>query len=178
LPARAFGSPLGGQVIKQDADGFFVAIEEEGGGCFASTKNTTPFVRDSPLTTPCLAYTITTMFEHKGQPLLPFPAFLLRMARFTVIGLAIVLGSLFLGMLGYHLTERLSWLDSFLNAAMLLGGMGPIDPLHTVAGKVFAGCYALFSGMIFLIAVGVILTPLLHRVLHRFHLEFGDVDGG
>jgi hypothetical protein len=117
------------------------------------------------------------MFEHRHEPLLPLPVFLRRMLRFVVFGLGIVGLSLLIGIIGYHVTEKLSWLDAFVNAAMLLGGMGPVNPLHTVAGKVFAGIYALFSGIIFLIAVGVMVTPLIHRMLHRFHLDVDENEG-
>src|SRR2546426_640617 len=77
-------------------------------------------------------------------------------------------------MLGYHQLERLSWLDSFLNAAMILGGMGPVAQLTTGGGKLFAGLYALYSGMVLLVAVGVLLLPVLHRLLHSFHLDEDD----
>ena len=83
--------------------------------------------------------------------------------------LAIV--TLGLGMSIYHWVEGLGWPESFLNAAMLLGGMGPVDPLHTTAGKWLAGCYALFAGVVFLVLAGVMLAPVMHHVLHRFHLE-------
>jgi len=116
------------------------------------------------------------MFEHRKQPLLPMPAFIRRTVRFAIFGLAMVAGSLLIGILGYRFFEGLSWLDAFVNAAMLLGGMGPVNTLHTQAGKVFAGCYALFAGMVLLIAVGVIITPLVHRMLHRFHLEISEGD--
>ena len=76
-----------------------------------------------------------------------------------------------LGMAGYHFLENLSWLDAFTNAAMILSGMGPLAPLQTTAGKIFAGCYALFSGLAFLTSVGVVFAPVFHRFLHKFHLE-------
>jgi hypothetical protein len=76
-----------------------------------------------------------------------------------------------IGILGYRLLEEFSWIDSILNAAMILGGMGPVNPLRTDAGKLFASFYALFSGIIFLVSVGVFLTPIYHRLLHQFHLE-------
>ena len=79
--------------------------------------------------------------------------------------------ALFLGMAIYHWVEGLDWSDSFLNAAMLLGGMGPVNPLHTTAGKWLAGFYALFAGIIFLVAAGAMLAPVVHHVLHRFHME-------
>ena len=74
-------------------------------------------------------------------------------------------------MVGYHDLERLSWLDSFLNAAMLLGGMGPLAALQTDAGKLFAGCYALYCGLVVIAVAGIVLAPVAHRILHRFHLE-------
>jgi hypothetical protein len=74
-------------------------------------------------------------------------------------------------MLGYHELESLPWVDSFLNASMLLGGMGPVDMPHTEGGKLFAGLYALYSGMLFLVLAAMVLAPVFHRVLHRFHLE-------
>jgi hypothetical protein len=90
---------------------------------------------------------------------------------FTLLPLAV--GTLFLGMAIYHWVEGLSWTDAFLNASMLLGGMGPVDQLHTTAGKWLAGLYALFAGMVFLVLAGVMLAPVIHHVLHRFHLETG-----
>ena len=85
-------------------------------------------------------------------------------------GIGIVLASLLVGMWGYRHLEYLSWESAFLNVAMLLGGMGPVDAPQTEGGKLFAGTYALYAGIIFLVAVGVMLAPLIHRVLHRFHL--------
>ncbi len=82
------------------------------------------------------------------------------------------------GMAIYHWVERLPWPDAFLNAAMLLGGMGPVDPIHSTAGKWLAGTYALFAGLVFIVLAGVMLGPVMHAVLHRFHLEQGtDVPG-
>ncbi len=85
--------------------------------------------------------------------------------------LALVVASLFLGMAGYHYYEQLPWRDAFLNAAMLLGGMGPVESPQTDGGKLFAGIYALYAGLVFLIAVGLIVAPALHRMLHLFHWE-------
>jgi hypothetical protein len=73
--------------------------------------------------------------------------------------------------LGYHFVARLSWIDSLLNASMILTGMGPVDPLQTVGAKLFASCYALFSGIVFITTAGILLGPLVHRLLHKFHLE-------
>ena len=85
------------------------------------------------------------------------------------MGIAVVVGSLFGGMLGYAHFERLGWLDAFLNAAMLLGGMGPVESPATPGGKLFAGLYALYCGMVFLVVASIILAPVVHRVLHKFH---------
>lgn len=111
------------------------------------------------------------MFEHRSQPLLDNRAFLRRLASSTTLGLGLVALSLYLGMLGYHLFERLTWIDSFLNAAMLLGGMGPVEQPQTYAGKLFSGLYALYCGLALISAAGVIFAPVIHRLLHKFHLE-------
>ncbi len=87
-----------------------------------------------------------------------------------LIGLALLAISLIIGMLGYHFLENLSWLDSLLNASMILGGMGPVNELKTEAGKLFASFYALYSGIILLASVGILITPIFHRFLHHFHL--------
>lgn len=109
--------------------------------------------------------------EHRSQQLLSRGAFLRRWALFALIALGLIAGSLALGMVGYHIFEGLSWIDAYLNAAMLLGGMGPVTELHHPAGKVFAGLYAMFSGLVLLVSVGVMLAPVFHRFLHRFHLD-------
>lgn len=93
------------------------------------------------------------------------------MARHSGIALLVIGSSLVWGIWGYWYFENLSWLDAFLNAAMLLGGMGPIESPQTVGGKWFAGMYALYAGMVVLVAAGIVLAPAMHRVLHRFHLE-------
>ena len=112
--------------------------------------------------------------EHRGEPIIPPRQFIARLAQSGVIALALIGISLVIGMLGYHTFESLSWIDAFLNAAMLLGGMGPVNPLLTTAGKLFAGLYALYCGLAVILVAGVILTPVAHRVLHRFHLEGGN----
>ncbi len=114
------------------------------------------------------------MFEHRRQPLLKPQEFLRRQLIYLLAAVGIISGSLVLGILGYHFLEGLSYIDSLLNSAMLLGGMGPVNELHTNAGKLFASFYALYSGIVFLVSVGVILAPLYHRFLHRFHLEIED----
>ena len=111
------------------------------------------------------------VFEHKRQALLPRRVFYARLGRAAALGGIIILVSLLIGMAGYHYFEKLSWLDAFVNAAMILSGMGPLGELHTSAGKLFAGCYALFSGIAFLTSIGVVFAPIFHRFLHKFHLE-------
>lgn len=111
-------------------------------------------------------------FEHRGEPLLPWQAFLLhRVGRTLLAGGVVILVSLALGMAGYRLTEGMDWLSAFLNASMILGGMGPVDTLHSAAGKLFAGVYALYSGLVLVFTAGLLLAPFVHRLLHRFHLE-------
>jgi hypothetical protein len=113
------------------------------------------------------------MFEHHRQPLLARPAFLRRVGRFAAAALLLVAVSWLIGILGYRGFEGMPWIDAVLNAAMLLGGMGPVTPLQTDAGKLFASLYALFSGIIFLVSVAILMAPLLHRLLHQLHLESG-----
>lgn len=110
-------------------------------------------------------------FEHRAQPVIPPRQFLIRLAHSGVIALALIALSLFIGMLGYRSFEDLSWIDAFLNASMLLGGMGPVNPPATFGGKLFAGLYALYCGLAVIFVAGVILAPIAHRVLHRFHVE-------
>ncbi len=116
------------------------------------------------------------MYEHRGQPLLPRTAFLRRVGRHTGVSLGIIAGSLAVGVCGYRFLERMSWIDALLNASMILGGMGPVNELRTTAGKLFASAYALYSGLIVLVAAGVLFAPLFHRFLHRFHLQEADAN--
>jgi hypothetical protein len=118
------------------------------------------------------------VFEHRTQPLLSTREFFIRLSRHGAIAIAVLAFSLFLGMVGYHLFEKLSWLDAFLNSAMLLGGMGPVDPPKTAAGKLFAGGYALYAGLVFITVAAIVGTPLFHRILHRFHADAEDEKGG
>lgn len=113
------------------------------------------------------------MFEHRKAPLLPREAFFARFARSAGLGLLVIIGSLLFGMIGYHVTESMPWIDAFANAAMILSGMGPLTELHTSTGKLFAGAYALFSGLAIIVIVGITFAPVVHRFLHKFHLEFG-----
>ncbi len=111
------------------------------------------------------------MFEHHKQPLLSRPDFFKRVVRYAAGACLLVAVSWLIGILGYRLLEGLPWIDSILNAAMILGGMGPVDQLHTTEGKLFASFYALFSGIVFLVSVGVLLAPIIHRLMHQFHLQ-------
>jgi hypothetical protein len=113
-------------------------------------------------------------FEHRAQPVIPWRQFLIRLAHSGIIALALIAVSLFLGMIGYHVLEALSWVDAFLNASMLLGGMGPVNIPVTFGGKLFAGLYALYCGLAVIVAAGVLLAPVAHRVLHRLHMESRD----
>lgn len=116
------------------------------------------------------------MYEHRRERLLPFGHFVQRVVGHALWAAGLIAGSLFAGMLGYRALERMSWLDAFLNASMILGGMGPVATLATDGGKLFAGLYALYAGGVFLVVTGLLLAPVLHRVLHRFHL--GEDDSG
>ena len=112
-------------------------------------------------------------FEHRLEPLLPVELFIRRMARWAAVAGAIILGSLAVGVCGYHYLGGLAWIDSLLNASMILGGMGPVDTIKTDAGKIFASVYALYSGLALIAVVGLMLTPILHRLLHKFHIADG-----
>src|SRR5512142_2654917 len=116
------------------------------------------------------------MFEHRNEPLLPRRHYYRRLARHGAIAAGLLCGGLLVGMTGYHIFEGLDWTDAFANAAMILSGMGPLDPIKTAAGRIFAGIYAIFSGVAFLTTVGVLLAPVVHRGLHRFHLEHRSTD--
>lgn len=113
------------------------------------------------------------MYEGKHEQPLPRTRFVRRILLHGAIAATLLLASLGIGMTGYEYYEGLAWRDAFLNAAMLLGGMGPVDSPQTDAGKVFAGCYALYAGLVFLLIVGLVFTPVLHRVLHKFHWDQG-----
>ena len=109
------------------------------------------------------------MYEHRGTPPIPMRRFLRRLASHVLASAGIVAASLAVGMAGYARFEGLGWTDAFLNSAMLMGGMGPVDLPRTEGGKIFAGAYALYCGLVFLVAVGIAGAPVLHRLLHRFH---------
>jgi hypothetical protein len=109
--------------------------------------------------------------EQKKRRLQPWPRFARRLGMSAAFMVAIVGTALVAGILGYHKIARLSWVDSLLNASMILTGMGPVDPMKDNASKLFASAYALFSGVVFLSAVGVLLSPVLHRFLRAFHID-------
>jgi hypothetical protein len=113
----------------------------------------------------------TPMYEAKAHPPIPRERFARRVLLHFAAALGVLSVSLALGMLGYEYFENLPWRDAFLNAAMLMGGMGPVDAPRTNGGKVFAGLYALYAGLVFLAAAGLVFAPILHRLLHRFHWE-------
>jgi len=113
------------------------------------------------------------MPNHRIKPLLPKKVFVRRVLRSIALALGIIGVSLALGVAGYHVFAGLSWLDSLLNASMILTGMGPVNELHTTAAKLFASFYALFSGVVFITSVAVLLAPVIQRFLHKFHLEAG-----
>jgi hypothetical protein len=113
--------------------------------------------------------------ERMRQPLAPQREFYRRMASSALLALVVIGGSLIAGILGYHVWCRLSWIDSLANASMILGGMGPLDPVTSRGGKIFESAYALYSGVALLTSVGVLFAPAVHRFLHAFHLE--DPDG-
>ncbi len=110
-------------------------------------------------------------FETRHQPLLPHREFLKRLGRNFLVATLLIGLSLLGGMAGYHYLEGMAWIDAFANAAMILSGMGPLAPLQTWGGKLFAGLYALYSGLVFIAATTLILAPVLHRLLHHFHAE-------
>jgi hypothetical protein len=110
-------------------------------------------------------------FEHRHEPLAPLSVLRWRLARsamtaFVVLGLWLAVGTVL-----YHWLGGLGWIDSIYNASMIAGGMGPVDPIHSVAAKLFASAYAVLSGALLLVGVSILLTPLFHRVLHEFHVE-------
>lgn len=111
------------------------------------------------------------MYERRSQPLLTRAQWLLRLARSLRLSATVIGLSLFIGILGYHFLGSLNWVDSFLEASMILGGEGPISPLQNDAVKIFASLYALFSGFVLLAAAGIVIAPILHRLMHHFHQE-------
>jgi hypothetical protein len=113
-------------------------------------------------------------FEHKSQPLISRRQFARRMAAYSAFGAVFLCLSLAIGTVGYAYFANLPVVDAFLNASMILTGMGPVDKMETMGGKVFASIYAIYSGVAFLTFCGVLFTPIYHRFIHRFHLDLGD----
>jgi hypothetical protein len=111
------------------------------------------------------------MYEPRQHPVLTRRRFARRLALHFVAAMALVFGSLAIGMAGYMYFENFSWRDAFLNTAMLLGGMGPVDAIRTDGGKLFAGFYALYAGLVVLVTAAIMFTPVLHRLLHKFHWD-------
>jgi hypothetical protein len=111
------------------------------------------------------------MFEHRHEKLAPLPVFIKRLAGSCGIICGLLFIALLIGISGYHWLAGLSWVDSILEASMILGGMGPVNPLTKTSDKLFASAYALFSGVVFIGLVGILLTPVVHRILHKFHVE-------
>lgn len=111
------------------------------------------------------------MYESRAHPLISRRRFVKRVALHATLAITLLVLSLAIGMAGYMYFERLAWRDAFLNASMLMGGMGPVDAPKTNGGKLFAGLYALYAGLVFLITVGLVFTPVVHRLMHKFHLQ-------
>lgn len=111
------------------------------------------------------------LFEHKNLPVLPKAQFYKRQLRFLGYSFLLLTISLGIGMWGYRFFTGMDWIDAFLNASMILTGMGPVDDMTTTGAKFFAGCYALFSGVVFLSTVAVMFAPLVHRLLHLMHMD-------
>jgi hypothetical protein len=117
-----------------------------------------------------------TRFEQKHEPVVSRRRFATRMAKALALWCALTALGLAIGIAGYAAFEGMSLVDAYVNAAMILSGMGPLTPLHTTSGKIFAGSYAIFSGLVIVIATSFVLAPIFHRVLHRFHVERGRED--
>ena len=111
------------------------------------------------------------LYEKKNERLLPWPRFLVRLARSLLATFLVVGVALAIGVVGYHTIGHLGWIDAILNASMILTGMGPVDPMKDTAAKLFASGYALFSGVVFLSAMAIVTAPILHRMIHAFHLS-------
>lgn len=111
------------------------------------------------------------IFEHKDKPLISTSRFYKRQLKFFAYAFMLLFISLSIGMVGYRLFTGMDWVDAYLNAAMVLGGMGPVDIMPNNAAKIFAGSYAIFSGVVFLTTVAVLFAPLVHRLLHTMHID-------
>ena len=115
------------------------------------------------------------MFEQKHQKIAPFSVFIKRLFIFIGIAVILILFALFMGIVGYHWIAGLNWIDALLNASMILGGMGPVNLLTSPGAKIFASVYALFSGLVFIAVMGIVFSPIVHRILHKFHIDEKDL---
>lgn len=115
------------------------------------------------------------MFEGKHQKIAPAQVFIKRLFIFIGIAILLILFALFIGVAGYHWIAGFTWVDALLNASMILGGMGPVDSLTSAAAKIFASMYALFSGLVFIAVMGIVFSPIVHRMLHKFHIDDKDL---
>lgn len=115
-------------------------------------------------------------YEHRHDQLAPRSIFVKRIVASLAMALCLIIVALFIGICGYHFLAGFGWIDSLLEASMILGGMGPVNQLSTDASKVFASIYALFSGLILIALMGIILAPVAHRIMHKFHVDEKDVD--
>ncbi len=115
------------------------------------------------------------MFERRHEKLAPISVFVRRMAASVVMAGILIAVALFIGVIGYHWIAGFDWVDSLLEASMILGGMGPVNSLATTGAKMFASGYALFSGLVFIAIMGIILAPVTHRMLHKFHIDEDDL---
>ena len=111
------------------------------------------------------------MYEKRSQRPISRASFFQRLAKQLLWAFALLVFSLAIGMVGYVALEHLSWIDAFLNAAMLLGGMGPVNAPQSFAGKLFAGVFSLYAGLVFIVTAALLFTPVLHRLIHRFHWD-------
>ena len=118
------------------------------------------------------------MLSITNTPVMPGKQFVKRYFKFALIPLSIVFGSLAIGIIGYHLIAGLSWVDSVLESSMILGGMGPVNSMKTDGSKLFASFYSLYSGLVLISTVGLFISPIIHRFLHKFHVSDEDVDEG
>jgi hypothetical protein len=114
------------------------------------------------------------MYERKKQKIAPASVFMKRMFVHILMAVFLSAVALFIGIAGYHWIAGLGWADSLLEASMILGGMGPINPVMTTGAKIFASGYALFSGLVFIALIGIVLAPAVHRMLHSFHADEKD----
>ncbi|MGE0031816.1 MAG: hypothetical protein AB7T20_11905 [Steroidobacteraceae bacterium] len=118
------------------------------------------------------------VYEARHQPPLTRARFARRLLGHSAVVIGLIGFSLAIGMAGYVVFERLSWMDAFVNAAMLLGGMGPVHLPQTETGKLFAGCFALYAGLVFIVVAALLVSPVLHRLLHHFHWDRSSEHSG